>query len=179
MDDFARHLGISKKTIYQFFKNKDQIVTTLTKENFVERRHRFDELASSSKNAVDEIMQMMKHMSAVFTQMNPNLFYDLQKYHPLAWKSFRDFKEECIMVKVEENLKKGIKQELYRKDINIKIMAKLRIEQVEMAMNPDIFPPDKFKFSDIQVALIDHFLHGITTIKGHRLINKYKEIVEE
>ena len=179
MDDFAKHLGISKKTIYQFFENKDQIVNTLTKESLIERRCQFEEVADTSENAIDEIMEMMKHMSAIFKQMNPNVFYDMQKYHPLAWNHFRDFKEQCIMVKVEENLKKGIKQGLYRKDIDTKIMAKLRIEQVEMAMNPAIFNPEKFKLSNVQVALLDHFLHGITTLKGHKLINKYKKIVEE
>ena len=178
MDDFAKHLGISKKTIYQFFENKDQIVNTLTKESLVKRRCSFDEIAKTSTNAIGEIMEMMKNMSAVFTQMNPNLFYDMQKYHPAAWKQFRDFKEECIMSKVEENLQKGIHQKLYRADINIKILAKLRIEQVEMAMNPAVFPPDKFNLSVVQIALLDHFLHGITTLKGHKLINKYKQLVE-
>ena len=179
MDDFSKHLGISKKTIYQFFENKDQIVNTLTLQLLGKRECEFDEIVNASKNAIDEIMKMMEHMGQIFTQMNPNLFYDMQKYHPVAWKHFRDFKEECIMVKVEENLKKGIEQQLYRKDIDTKIMAKLRIEQVEMAMNPVIFPPAKFNLSIVQVALLDHFLHGITTIKGHKLINKYKQIEEE
>lgn len=179
MDDFAKHLGISKKTIYQFFANKDEIVNTLTKEHLVEHRCQFEESAKSSKNAIEEIMEMMKHTSVIFTQMNPNVFYDMQKYHPESWGYFKDFKDQCIMGAVEENLQKGIQQHLYRKDIDVKIMAKLRIEQVEMAMNPAVFSPDVFNLSIVQVALLDHFLHGITTLKGHKLINKYKQIIEE
>ena len=80
---------------------------------------------------------------------------------------------------VENNLRRGIKEGLYRPDINIKVLAKLRIEQVELAMNPAVFPPAKFNIGDVQVTLLDHFLHGITTLKGHKLINKYKQIKEE
>ena len=80
---------------------------------------------------------------------------------------------------VEENLRNGIREDLYRKDINVKIMAKYRMEQVGMAFNPTIFPPDKYNIKDVQMILLDHFVHGITTLKGHKLINKYKEIKEE
>ena len=80
---------------------------------------------------------------------------------------------------VEDNLRKGISQGLYRRDINIPVIARLRIEEVEMGMNPEMFPSQQFRLADVQIALFDHFLHGITTLKGHRLINKYKQITEE
>ena len=79
----------------------------------------------------------------------------------------------------KKNLKKGIAQGLYRSEIDTKIMARLRIEEVDLAMNPAVFPPDKFNLTVVQVALLDHFLHGILTIKGHKLINKYKQVIEE
>ena len=85
------------------------------------------------------------------------------------------FKEKALIGFVEENIKSGIKKELYRKELQIKLMARLRIEEVEMGMNPSIFPPNKFKLADVQISLIDHFLHGIVTIKGFKLIQKYKK----
>jgi len=179
MDDIAKHLAMSKKTIYQFFRDKDEIVTQLTEDSFRERQKEFDEIFSSSKDAIHEILQAMQQVGSVFTQMNPNLFYDMQKYHPAAWKKFREFKEQCVMKMVERNLESGKIQGFYRTDIDSRIMAKFRIEQVEMAMNPDTFPPDKFNLTQVQVALLDHFLHGIATLKGHKLINKYKQIIEE
>jgi hypothetical protein len=74
---------------------------------------------------------------------------------------------------------KGIKDGIVRKDIDPKILAKLRMEEVEMGFNPLLFPPEKFKILDVQLSLIDHFLHGICTLKGHKLINKHKELKEE
>ena len=179
MDDIAKHLSMSKKTIYTFFEDKDQIVNQLCNKDLHDRQCRFEQIAQESKNAIDEILMMMKYMGEMFGGMNPNLFYDMQKYHPNAWKSFRAFKEEKILKMVVENLQKGIEQGLYRKDMDIKIIAKLRVEQVEMAFNPTIFPTDKFKPVQVQMQLLDHFMHGISTLKGHKLINKYKHLIEE
>ena len=77
------------------------------------------------------------------------------------------------------NLEKGIKVGLYRNNIDLKILAKFRIEQVEMAMDHNIFPLDIFNLTKVQVELLDHFLRGICTLKGHKLMNKYQQIIEE
>jgi len=179
MDDIAKHLGMSKKTIYSFFEDKDQIVCTLCNKDLNSRECKFEEIARDSKNAIDEILMLMKFMGDMFSGMNPNLFYDMQKYHPRAWKSFKNFKEDKILKMVVNNLKKGVEQGLYRKDMDLNIIGKLRVEEVEMAFNPHIFPADKFKPVQVQMQLLDHFMHGIATIKGHRMINKYKHLIEE
>lgn len=176
MDDIARHLGMSKKTIYQFFRDKDEIVHELTTNTLALHRQNFEELVASSTDAIDEILKTMEYVGFMFKQMNPNLFYDMQKYFPKAWLQFREFKEQRMMQMVEENFRKGIEQGLYRNDISAKILARLRIEEVEMAMNPAVYPANEYDLTQVQVALLDHFLFGIVTIKGHRLINKYKQI---
>ena len=80
---------------------------------------------------------------------------------------------------VQDSLKRGMKEGFVRKDINTKIIARLRMEEVEMGFNPELFPPNKFKIIDVQLALLDHFLHGVCTLKGHKLINKHKQVTEE
>jgi AcrR family transcriptional regulator len=179
MDDIAKHLGISKKTIYQFYSDKNEVVEKLMTERTKLNECELREIAKKSANVIEEVFEMMKHMGHMFSQMNPNLFYDLQKYHPTSWKLFKKFKEECIENMVEDSVKRGIEQGFVREDINTKIIARLRMEEVEMGFNPETFPPDKFKILDVQLALLDHFLHGICTIKGHKLINKYKQVTEE
>ncbi|MFI5218386.1 MAG: TetR/AcrR family transcriptional regulator [Bacteroidia bacterium] len=179
MDDIARHLSVSKKTIYRFFNEKDRIVHACCTSDLDNHYSDCENIFIKSKDAVHEMMGVMKHVSEMFSRMNPNLFFDLQKFHPDSWKAFRNFKEQKMMAMVENNLKRGVKEGLYRPDINIKVLARLRIEEVELALNPVIFPPGKFNLKDVQVTLLDHFLHGITTLKGHKLINRYKQIKEE
>jgi len=176
MDDIAKHLSISKKTIYKFFEEKDAIVGACCNDDLSSHGCRMEDIAKNSKDAVHEMIECMKYLGEMFSSMNPNLFYDLQKFHPASWKAFRSFKEERIMKMVETNLRRGIKEGLYRPDINIKVLAKLRVEEVELGLNPVAFPPSKFNMKEVQLTILDHFIHGITTIKGYRLIGRYKRL---
>ncbi len=179
MDAIAAHLGMSKRTIYDSYEDKHALVKALTKQELEFQEKELEDIRKQAVNSIDEIMRAMSCVGKTFEKINPALFYDLQKFHSDAWKQFRSFKEQRLQVFIEENLKRGIKQELYRKDLKIKILAKFRIEQVEMGFNPAIFPQSKFNLTEVQLVLLDHFLHGITTLKGHKLINKYKHVTEE
>lgn len=179
MDDIAKHLSISKKTIYQFYSDKNEIVDTLMKLKLEEDKLSIQQIHLESENVITEVFGLMKHMSQMFSKLNPNVFYDLQKYHPQAWKLFNEFKEECMETMVENAIKKGAKEGLVRADINTKIIARLRMEEIQLGFNANVFPPDKYKIVDVQLELLDHFLHGICTLKGHKLIDKYKHVTEE
>ncbi|HRG36940.1 MAG TPA: TetR/AcrR family transcriptional regulator [Bacteroidia bacterium] len=179
MDDIAKHLSISKKTIYQFYGDKNEIVDTLMRLKLEEDKTIIQQIHLESENVITEVLGLMKHMSQMFSKLNPNVFYDLQKYHPEAWKLFNEFKEECMETMVENAIKKGVKEGLVRADINTKIIARLRMEEIQLGFNANVFPPDKYKIVDIQLELLDHFLHGICTLKGHKLINKYIHVTEE
>ena len=174
VDDIASHLGMSKKTLYENFKEKDVIVRQLTKRYLHERELIFNQITDNSKNAVHDMLQMMDLLYVTFRSINPQVFYDMQKYHPEAWKDFRKFKEEFVMDHVERNLQRGIKQKLYRSDLNTKVLCRLRMEQVEMGLNPLLFPPTKFDITAVQLSLLDHFLHGICTLEGLALIKEYR-----
>ncbi|MEW6469197.1 MAG: TetR/AcrR family transcriptional regulator [Bacteroidota bacterium] len=179
MDDIARHLGISKKTIYRSFKEKDEIVNLLMQLSIEEDKKQFRQIADSAQNVVDEVFKMMQCLTSIISKLNPVIFYDLQKYHPSAWSLFVKFKSDFILHMVEETITKGIKQGYVRSDLNPRILARLRVEEIEMGFNPKVFPPDKFKMLEVQLALMEHFLYGICTLKGHKLVNKYKQITEE
>ena len=129
--------------------------------------------------AIDEMMQSMSCMSRNFSKMNPTLFYDLQKYHSSAWSHFKNFKEKELTGFVEENLRRGIKNDLYRKDLKVKTLARLRLEEVELGFNTTAFPQEQFSITDVHVTLLEHFLYGVVTLKGYKMINKYKQIYEE
>lgn len=173
MDDIAKHLGMSKKTIYQYYKEKDEIIHKLMMAHIKQDECTFAECSERASNIVEEVFNMMTNINEIFSKVNPQLFYELQKYYPKTWKLFKDFKEEFILGMVEKSLVKGIKEGHVRPDVNVKILSRLRMEQIELAMDPTAFPPDKFKILDVQLTVVEHFLYGICTLKGHKLINKY------
>lgn len=179
MDDLSRHLGISKKTLYQSYADKNDLVHSFISTELNMYRNTCGKFADSSKNAIDEIIQIMQFMGSNLSGMNPNLFHDMQRHHPEAWKEFREFREKFINECIISNLEKGKKEGLYRENLNSNILARLRMEEVEMVFNLVVFPPDKFNLAEVHIALLDYYLHGICTLKGHKLINKYREINEE
>lgn len=179
MDDIAAHLGMSKKTIYSSFSDKDTIVNAIMREKISFDKSEITKICCPGKNMIEQVFGIMKHMTEMFSQLNPVVFYDLQKYHPEAWKMFKSFKNEFMLGVVEQSIEDGKKQGVVRPDISTRIIARMRIEQIEMAFNPDLFPSSTHSILEIQIALLEHFLYGICTLKGHKLINKYKQIVEE
>jgi TetR/AcrR family transcriptional regulator, cholesterol catabolism regulator len=179
MDDIARHLGMSKKTIYQSFKEKDEIVHRLMQSHIKKDECTFTETYAKATNVVEEVFNMMRNITEIFSRINPLLFYELQKYYPQSWKLMKDFKEEFVQKMVEQSLEKGKKDGYVRQDVNTRILSRLRMEEVELAFNPAVYPADKFSIVEVQLTLVEHFLYGICTLKGHKLINKYKQVVEE
>jgi TetR/AcrR family transcriptional regulator, cholesterol catabolism regulator len=175
MDDIASHLGISKKTIYENYKNKDDLVMILMKRELQKQQKDMEAIRKRSENSIDEIINIMNYLAQKFFQINPGMFYDLQKYHTASWNFFRDFKENSIQKMVEANLKRGVKEGLYRKDINMPILSRLRVEQIELCFNANVFPPHEYRIADVCVEVLNHFVHGIVSLKGYQLIERYKK----
>jgi len=179
MDEIAKQLGISKKTIYQEFPDKDSLVHTLMVSDLDIHHKEFEEIFNGSENVVDEVFTIMKKMTEIFSNCNPVMYYDLQKSYSKTWKLFNDFRQKFILNHVERTIEKGKKDGLVRQDVNTRILSQLRIEEITMAMSGQVFPHDKFNMLEVQLALTEHFLYGICTLKGHKLVNKYKKINED
>lgn len=179
MDDIARHLGMSKKTIYQFFSDKNELVVALVKSRLKEDEDQINAIIESSANVIEEMINMMKCSEDIFSRINPIVFHDMQKYHPDAWQAFQNFKASVMINKLEELLKKGMDQGFIREDIDVKILATMRVNQVEMGFNTMIFPVAQFNTWRVQVQLLEHFNYGICTIKGHKLLDQYKNVHEQ
>lgn len=179
MDDIAKHLSISKKTIYQSFRDKDEVVHTLLEKQLQNDICDFAAIADTAPNVVEEVFEHMKKLTKMFSNANPNMFYDLRKYHPRTWDLVTKFRIETGVNMVEKALEKGKRDGLVRMDCNSKILAKLRMEEIEMGFNAAIFPANTYPILDVQIAMVEHFLYGVCTLKGHKLINKLKQISEE
>jgi AcrR family transcriptional regulator len=179
MDDIAKHLGMSKKTIYQFFKDKNELVIALVKKKLQDDEDQMSAIISKSGNVIEEMINMMKCSEEIFSRINPIVIHDMQKYHPEAWKQFQNFKSDVLIHTLEELLTKGIKQGYIRPDIDVKILARMRVSQVELGFNASIFPVAEFSTWKVQYQFLEHFNYGICTLKGYKLLNQYKNINDE
>ncbi len=175
MDDISNALGISKKTLYQHFADKESLADAMTEQFMSHEQCKMEELQQLSENPVAEVIAGSHGMREMLATMNPVLLYDLQKYHPKIWKKYL-LQKEFFKSLVKENLLKGIETGYYRKDLNPELLAILRMETVEIVFNTQLFPPAKYGLVETQEAIIDHFLRGIVTDKGlivyEKLINQ-------
>ena len=179
MDDICRHLSISKKTLYKWFDNKDAIVHAAITNYLNYVQCTCETQKAESKNALHELFLMMEMMRNVFSKIHPSVFYDIKKYHPETWQLWINHKCEFILTKVKENLQRGMEEKLYRADLDVEILSRLRLAFLDIAFDPNIFSPQKFKIEKVQLACLEHFMLGISTLKGHKMINKYRHIAEE
>jgi len=175
MDDVAKHLSMSKRTIYEKFPNKDAIIEILLKQHLEKHLEDFKKFRHASANAIEEILMMLQPLKQLFESMNPRVLFELKKFHPQSWEEFQKFKKNALMETLISNMKRGIKEDLYRSDIDLNVLAVLRIEEVELAWNPEIYSPSEYNLAKVQMCLLEHFLFGITNIKGHSIAEKYKK----
>ncbi len=175
MDDIARQLAVSKKTIYQYFADKDEIVTQVAKMHLEDDRCEFDKLVSNAKNALDELVRMSNHLRRRTRELNPALLFDLQKFHNKAWNEWTAYRKSFVHAQIVRNLKQGMEEGLFRADMNPDILATMRIELVQLAFNTDVFTPQQYQLQEVHMQLFDHFIYGLLTDKGKKLYEKYKQ----
>lgn len=175
MDDIASKLGISKKTIYLYFEDKEQLVAEVVKYITENNQQVCDADSANAEDAIHEIFLAMIQMSKLFQTMNPSILYDLQKYYPKAFIHFLVHKNEYIYNKIKLNLIKGIQENLYRDDLDLEIISKLRVECIVMPFSAEFQKNTKVDLVRISQEITIHFLHGIVSAKGLKQILKHNK----
>jgi AcrR family transcriptional regulator len=179
MDDIAKHLGMSKKTIYQHFSDKNELVVELVKERLEHDKKDINDIMAQSGNVIEKMLNMMKCSEDLIARMNPIVMHDMQKYHSDAWKEFQAFKAEIMVDTLVDLLNKGKEQGYIRPEIDAKIMALMRVAQIETGFNNAVFPYTEFNVWTVQQQFFEHFNYGICTLKGYKLLNEYQNINQE
>ncbi|MBY0244453.1 MAG: TetR/AcrR family transcriptional regulator [Sphingobacteriaceae bacterium] len=180
MNDIAKHLGISKKTIYQHYKDKDELVNIIMAKNLESQTRIMKESLEKSENAVHEIFFAINCMSEILRNINPTIFYDLQKYHSKAWLMFREFRDKTLAETIKNNLKRGVKEGFFRKEINIDILTAMRLDQNDITFNQhQTYTLNKYSITEVMIEITEHFLYGICNNKGLEQTNKYKQLLNE
>lgn len=175
MDLIATRLGVSKKTIYQSFADKDELVDEVVTDLLIYNQSCCNKDRAKATDAIHEVFLAMEMVQQMLENMNPGILYDIERNHPLTFQKFLQHKNKFLLHILEENIERGKKEGLYRTDINTEVIARIRLETMMLPFNPELFPKNKFSLVDLQQQLIEHFLFGVATMKGHKLILKYQQ----
>ena len=179
MDDIATHLSVSKKTLYKWFENKDQIVQASLEQHLASNQCDCQQLLNGASNAIDEFFLMLEWIRSQFADVLPGIFYDMQKYYPEAWKLWLEYKNTFVLAQIKSNLERGIAEGLYRPELDVEVIARMRLALIELMLNAEVYPARQFESRRVHVAILEHFMLGIASLKGYKLINQYRHVTEE
>lgn len=178
MDDIANKLGMSKKTLYQYIKDKADLVYECAKMQLDSEFCNMDKALSESEHALDEVMKVVEYNQEFFLNFHPSLLIDLQRGFPKAWKLFLEHKEERFIKTITNNIIRGIQEGLYREDIEPTTLARMRMEQVQIIFNPQVYSPREYQLLDVHFQLFKHFIYGLVTPKGYELLTELLSTVK-
>ncbi|KAF2520158.1 TetR/AcrR family transcriptional regulator [Flavobacterium salilacus subsp. salilacus] len=175
MDDIANELGISKKTIYQHFCNKHDLVEASTLSVFETVSCGIDGIREMGKNSIEEIFIIRSFMMQHLNNESASPFYQLQKFFPKIFSCLRAKQFEKMNGCMKENLQKGIDNGLYRDTINVDFISRIYFTGLTGIKDQDIFPATMFNVTDLTKQFLEYHLRGIVTAKGQAILEKLLE----
>lgn len=174
MDDIAMRMGISKKTLYAHFADKSDLVMNVMRRHLDLIEQQSVESRNKAGNAIEELFLVMKMLEEKLRNMNPVVMMDLQKFHAKAFQLFDQHKNVFMMQTIRENLERGVREGLYRADLEIEILSHFRAASSMFCFQPEMFPIGEYEMSKVQRVLLEHFLYGVASLKGYQEIEQYK-----
>ncbi len=175
MDDIARRAGISKKTLYQHFANKQEVVNESVTWYKTHMTTNCQAVISDAENAVDAMVRMLAFFDNMNKRINPMALFEMQRYFPEAFKTFREMLMDRDVAMMRENIEQGIKEGLYREDINADLLARYRLETSLLVLQPNLLVNDRSDLMSVALEIGEHFMYGIMTQKGIQQYQAYKE----
>jgi TetR/AcrR family transcriptional regulator, cholesterol catabolism regulator len=172
MDDVARELGISKKTLYQYVTDKNDLVNKVIQLDIEKASNEFDNVFGQSKNAIEELIDLYKMVLGHMKVFNLSTDYDLRKYYPDLYRQMLDARQNHLFEKVLSNLQKGKKQGLYRKELNEKVIAKLTVSRIFQMLDNDTVSVSEFTSNEFFTEVLVYHIRGIADEKGLKVLEQ-------
>lgn len=173
MDDLANEMAISKKTIYTHFKNKTALVKECTFSVMDSITSGIDEICTLDQNPIEELFEIKKFIMKKLEDEQSSPQYQLQKYYPEISKMLHKNQFEKMKDCTQKNILKGIKQGLYRKNLNADLISRLYFLGITGIRNQKVFPVEKFPTKYITEEYLEYHLRGIVTPEGLLTLNKF------
>ncbi len=168
MDDVANKLAISKKTLYQYFKDKKELVMAVLEHQDTNRNIDFSILEKQDTNAIDELFYYYEIQVQMIKNHKPAFVHDLRKYYPEIFTHFQKIKHKRIFESIKGNLIKGKKEGLYRKELNEDVLSRLNLMRIEAIMNTDFFSVEELVSTDLFSEIFRYNLFGIVSETGRK-----------
>ncbi len=171
MDDVARELGVSKKTLYKHVSNKAQLIDVGVKNMFEKVTLMLKSFSQNTDNAIDELFALDAYFDEMTKQNHPAIMYQLSKHYPNTFKWLNDAKAKFIYETTKTNLEKGLRQELYRKELNISYVSYIYMAHTDLLEDSNV-PQEICESADFHKHHMEYHIRGIASEKGLNYLNQ-------
>ena len=166
MDDIATHLNISKKTIYEHFSDKEDLVRQVLMYEYNSRCNILETIEKQEYNAIEEVLEVYKMIKTTIKEYNPSMEYDLRKYYPDLFMKMKEIRRKRMFESSFNNMNKGKKEGLYRRELNSRIIAKLHVFRTENLLESDTFTQEEITSFKVFHEIFVYHLQGILSHEG-------------
>jgi AcrR family transcriptional regulator len=172
MDDVAKHLCISKKTLYEHFTDKEDLVSNIVLMDYSNRNRFFQEIKNKNLNAIEELFEVYRTINTMFRDYNSSMEYDIHKYYPDLYTRVKEIRRKNMYQTMYTNMNKGKKEGLYRKELHSKIIARMHVFKVENMFDNDIFSMEELSSAKVFNEVFVYHMQGIMSAKGRSFFEK-------
>ena len=176
MDDIAQELHISKKTIYQYFKNKEELIDAMLKYHLGQDLAKYEAICcQENTNAIDVLLHVSETVCQHIKETNHAQVFELKKYYPEQFMGFWVSKRDSIYRQIKANIEQGISQNVFRSDLNIDLIATLYVRRLEdfSEINEELFK--QYSFEQVFKTMFESHIRGISNANGIAYFEKKKE----
>lgn len=172
MDDIANEMAISKKTIYKYFKNKEELVDESISSIHKTIHETIFCICDKGFNAIEENFEIKRVFKDLFKNSDDSPMYQLQKYYPKAY--YKIMKDEYSMFKdcIFKNLEKGIDEGLYRKNLNKELTTKFYFSLIMSVHDTNLYTYNKNTINKLEINVLEYHTRAISTLKGLKILEE-------
>jgi AcrR family transcriptional regulator len=178
MDSLAEEMGISKRTIYERFKDKDTLLREVIKYYKNQSSNEAHRLIDQSDNAIEALFRIIKMTVNQMQRTSPAFFNDIKKYHQKVFKEFSEPGEMRDYSLTRKLLERGIEQEVFRSDFNIDLVNHTIHALFDLFGHDSTMIDAGFQHKEMFDHILVPFFRGISTKKGRKLLVECKTILE-
>lgn len=179
MDDISRQLKISKKTLYQYAKSKEDLIEKLFYYDDMKFEKRISEIRLDKLNAIDVLIQVSIIVSGQMGKFDAKLKFEMKKYYETVFHNFMVKKQAHIFEQISNNIKQGISEGLYRDNLNTGLVAGLYVRNLVEMHNKDFCIVENITFDQIFEAMFENHIRAVSTTEGIKYFEKRKSEISQ
>ncbi len=174
MDDLAKGMGISKKTLYECIPSKAHLIDQIFHNHIKGEKKAITQIQHEAHDAVEEMVMIARYVTHMISMVSPAVVFEIKKYYFDSWNKLQKLNSEFVFHVIKSNLVNGIEQGLYRPEMDVEVIARHYVVLSTKIMDNELYPASAFSLDKIFKETINYHLRGITTPKGWEMYQKYQ-----